>query len=443
MSTALAIASVTQVLKDLLNNGLIDHDVTGAIGGNVTVSALPPDRIDTGETKESSQLNLFMYQATFNSGWRNQGLPSHNSRGERIQNPPLALDLHYLLTAYGSAELHHEILLGYGMQLLHETPVLVRDAIRRSLALPTTVNGTGLPANLTALSTSELAEQIEQIKITPETMNTEEMSRLWTAFGAKYRPNAAYRVTVVLIESRKSAKTALPVQERIIYVIPFKGATIEKISSKATLNAVVVENQKILSGYFLLISGGELKGEIVTVNINGSEIVPAATDITDTQITIQLPNNLQSGIHGVQVIHKIAMGSPPLPHQSASSNVQAFVLSPSIIEPINVENPQGSGNALRSADIKLTVDPAIKETQRIILLLNEFQAPAGEIPMAYSFPAPVITPHNPPLLLNDITIPVSGVKAGIYLVRIQVDGAESPLQVDAAFNYNAPRVTMP
>ena len=32
MSTALAIASVTAVLKDLLNNGLIDHDITTTVG---------------------------------------------------------------------------------------------------------------------------------------------------------------------------------------------------------------------------------------------------------------------------------------------------------------------------------------------------------------------------------------------------------------------------
>jgi hypothetical protein len=45
MSSALAIASVTAVLKDLLNNGLIDHNV-GASVGEVTVSTLPPDRVD-------------------------------------------------------------------------------------------------------------------------------------------------------------------------------------------------------------------------------------------------------------------------------------------------------------------------------------------------------------------------------------------------------------
>ena len=42
MSTALAIASVTYVLKDLLNNGLIDHDVSSAVG-NVVVTTLPPE----------------------------------------------------------------------------------------------------------------------------------------------------------------------------------------------------------------------------------------------------------------------------------------------------------------------------------------------------------------------------------------------------------------
>ena len=45
MSTALAIASVTAVLKDLLNNGVIDHDLAAHVG-EVVVSALPPDRID-------------------------------------------------------------------------------------------------------------------------------------------------------------------------------------------------------------------------------------------------------------------------------------------------------------------------------------------------------------------------------------------------------------
>lgn len=57
-----------------------------------------PDRIETGDRKRN-QVNLFLYQVTPNPGWRNTGLPSLDSRGDgRLSNPPLALDLHYLLT---------------------------------------------------------------------------------------------------------------------------------------------------------------------------------------------------------------------------------------------------------------------------------------------------------------------------------------------------------
>ena len=442
MSTVLAIASVTQVLKDLLNDGLIDHDITGITGGNVTVTALPPDRIDTTSTNEPTQLNLFMYQATPNQGWSNVGLPSFNGRGERISNPPLALDLHYLLTAYGASELHTEILLGYGMQLFHETSVLARDAIRRSLAPPLTVGG-GLPSNLRALSTSELAEQVEQIKITPVVLSTEELSKLWAAFQAKYRPTAAYKATVVLIESKKSTKPALPVQARNIYLIPFHQPLIEKIHSQSAPEEAIVENQKILAGYHLIIEGKQLKGDVVRVIISGSEITPDPVNINDNQISVELPSDLSAGIQGVQVIHQILMGSPPAPHRGVESNVVPFVLSPHI-ESLNVTNVQGAGSSLRSAEIQLTISPAVNQTQRVILLLNEFTTGATTVPLqSYSFHAPPMAILSPPNPIENITIPISGVRAGTYLVRIQVDGAESPLETDTTGRYNGPQITIP
>ena len=91
MSSPLAIAAVTAVLKDVLNNGFVDHDLSTV--GSFSVTAVPPDRITTGAT-EPNQLNLFLYQVTPNQGWRNADLPSRDSNGERVTNPPLALDLH-------------------------------------------------------------------------------------------------------------------------------------------------------------------------------------------------------------------------------------------------------------------------------------------------------------------------------------------------------------
>jgi len=177
------------------------------------VTAVPPDRITTG-TQEPNQLNLFLYQVTPNQGWRNAGLPSRDSGGERVSNPPLALDLHYLLTAYGAQDFNAEILLGYALQIFHETPVLSRRDIRAALGSPAPV-GTGLlPSTFGNLSALDLADQIEQIKITPHYLTTEELSKLWTAMQARYRQSMAYQVSVVLIQSTKPAKTALPVLSR-------------------------------------------------------------------------------------------------------------------------------------------------------------------------------------------------------------------------------------
>jgi hypothetical protein len=209
VSSPLAVAAVTAVLRDLLNNGFIDHNITGATGSNVTVTAVPPDTIAIDSTNARTQLNVFLHQVTPNAGWRNEGLPSRDGRGIRLANPPLALDLHYLLTAYGSAELHGEILLGYAMHLLHETPVLDREAIRTALAA-----GTTEPPAFQALTASDLAEQLEQIKIVPEMLSTEEMSKLWSALQAHYRPTAAYHLSVVLIEAQRATRRALPVLTR-------------------------------------------------------------------------------------------------------------------------------------------------------------------------------------------------------------------------------------
>src|SRR5262245_21037039 len=215
MSNALAIAGVTAVLRDLLDSGMIDHAVTDVMGAGVAVTAIAPDRIPLEGADAKAQLNVFLHQATPNAAWRNASLPSRDRDGNRTSNPPLALDLHYLITAYGTADLQAEVLLGYAMQLLHETPVLSRDKIRVALNPPSApVDGGALPSVYQALRASDLADQYEQIKITPWTLNNEEMSKLWSAFQAHYRPTAAYQVSVVLIEASRPARSPLPVLSR-------------------------------------------------------------------------------------------------------------------------------------------------------------------------------------------------------------------------------------
>src|SRR5215207_3731187 len=119
MSNFLALGAVTALLTDLLYKGLIQQSVSEKLNGTVPVEALPPDVIEN-ETNRETRLNLFLYQVSPNIGWSNVGLPSRNGQGERVNNPPLALDLRYLLTAYGEKDFYAEVLLGCAMQLLHE-----------------------------------------------------------------------------------------------------------------------------------------------------------------------------------------------------------------------------------------------------------------------------------------------------------------------------------
>ena len=203
MSTALAIGATSAVLRNVLDNGLID--AVSAVGVPVKVTVKAPDLINLEDPQFTPQLNLFLYRVSTNPGWRNADLPSRDSGGRRITNPPLGLDLHYLLTAYGREDLHAEILLGYGMHLLHERPFLDRPSIRKALTL-SPLDPAILPDAFQSPPNAGLAEQLEMLKITWEPMDTEAMSKLWSAVQSHYR---ARRTRSAWCSSRRRARRAI------------------------------------------------------------------------------------------------------------------------------------------------------------------------------------------------------------------------------------------
>ena len=447
MSNALAIASVTAVLKDLLDNAVIDHSLNTSMRDRIEVSSLPIDLIKTGKP-ESPQINIFLYDVAPNQGWRNVGLPSHGRQGQRLENPPLALDLYYLFTAYGTQDFGAEILLGYAMQTMHEMPVLTRDAIRKALASPSPpVIGDELPPAAGDLSASDLAEQFELIKITPHQLNSEEKSKLWSAFQTNYRPSVAYHVSVVLIEGRHSTASALPVRERAFYSMPANQPVIEQMKAEEGNNGP----EPITVGSTVVISGRQLLADITKIRLGGIEIIPAPQNITDTQIKVKIETglpmsqDLRAGIQGVQVVHEIPMGTPPTDRPGPESNVSAFVLHPTITPSVsNVDSTTSNSHTIYSADITVIFDPLVGRTQRIIMMLNEFDPPDNRPARSYSFHAPSRDQD-----VNSVIIHVTDIEAGDYMVRVQVEGAQSPLIVDndpvspTFGQYSSPAVTIP
>lgn len=414
MSSALAIAGVTAVLRDLLNDGLINHNVSGVLGSTVTVSALPPDRVVSANGTENTQLNLFLHQVTPNLGWRNESLPSRDSSGRtRLSNPPLALDLHYLLSAYGAEDLHAEILLGYAMQLFHETPVLNRRAIATALN-PSPVSGTTLPPALRALASCGLADQLEQIKVTPEYMNTEEMSKLWTAVQAHYRPTAAYLATVVLIESTLPTQASLPVLSRgpVDPVTKRDRGVIAQanlLPPFPIIQTVLPTNRQPSAavGATVDIIGHHLDGANATVLLSNSRLgiehsVPAGIGGTDTTMSFTVPD-VPVGLYqlAVSVIR-------PSETQPRTSNQLALVIGPEITTalPITVIR-DGAG----AATIPLTVQPQIQPGQSVSLVLGTREVRAEPITVATA----------------SLSFLVADAPTGDVLVRLRVDGIESPI----------------
>jgi len=401
MSNALAIATVTALLKDVLQQGFTRHTNLSPLGA-IAVSAVAPDLIKPENGK--NQVNLFLYQVTPNSGWRNVGLPSRDSRGARVKNPPLALDLHYLLTAYARESFSDEILLGYAMHFLHEMPVFTRQAIRERQQDWRNDDD----AVLKLLADADLAGDAEQIKITPAPLGTEEMSKLWAAFQAQYRPTAAYQVSVVLIESQLPAKAALPVRDRSLLVAASQRPVIEGVTP-----------QMLLPGGTLTVRGRNLAGLITKVKFGGAPLVDPLS-VGDTRIEVQLPAELRAGINTVQVVHLVdfGTGSPDEPHPGMESNLGVFMLQPRITTPLPKVNLK---KAKRGEELTLSIDPPVGREQQAALVLGERAIPIRARPPS--------DPPTPTTVQLDFPIPID-FPLGPHLVRVRVDGAESPMAQD-------------
>lgn len=427
MSNALAIAGVSAVLRDLLDNGLIDHQVTDALGAGVTVSSLAPDVVPIDGDRAVPRLNLFLYQVTPNAAWRNVDLPSCDAGGRRVSNPPLALDLHYLLTAYGIEDLQAEVLLGYGMQLLHENPVLSRAAIRTALN-PSPVNGALLPSVFQALRSADLAEQVEMLKITPAPMNTEEISRLWSALQAHYRPTAAFQVSVVLIEPRAPAFSPLPVLtrgQRIPGSIPGTerdgGVVVTPglVPPYPTLESVLAAAHKtpatLQPGDVVTIKGHHLAGTARVIVLRSDRFrikqeIPLGNGIDDATFDFTLPNlpsALPVGLYQLQLRVLRAGDKEP-----RISNVLPVALAPAISSFPPLAMTRGVINGVANVlSVRLGCRPEVRVGQNVTLLMDTREAPAQ--PFAS---------NTGTLDFQFADAPPAG---GTPLLRLKVDGIES------------------
>jgi hypothetical protein len=397
VSTTTAVASVTATLVRVINAAIANvPGATAAVG-----------RPDGTVTNRPPGVNIFLFQITPNAALRNDDLPLRRSDGTLSAYPQAAIDLHYLFTFYGDETTYEpERLLGCVISALHARPALARQDL-------TTTETTAPFTTFSPLA--DLAGQSELVHFTQTVMNVEEISKLWSVFlQTPYVLSIVYQASVVLLETSDTPSEALPVLTPNLYAIPFVNPVISQVATP--------DGSPIVAGSTLLASGSNLQGSTVAVSIDGAQYAPATTNAT--QITLPLPAGIAAGVHGLQAVFPMQMGTPPTAHSGFASNVAAFVVQPT-----------ATLASVSASAASVNVTPTVLAGQRASLLLN---ATAGSPPPAYNLDGGVVAADATTLSFN-----VASVAAGTYLMRLQIDGAESSLSVDSTGAFAGPTVTVP
>lgn len=400
MSNAFAIAAVTVTLQGLLTRALSPLNVTD-------VTTLPPDKARTGA---GDQLNLFLYHTSVDAALRNA--PPRTSRPGESAEPSLPLRLYYLVTAYGQNDndAFGHGLLGHAMAALHDHPVLSRQEI---------IDATGMGS---PVPHSDLHTQVERVRITPQSLNAEEMSKLWMTFQTQFRISAAYEVSVVLIDSARPARAALPVLGR-------GSETDEGLTSTANVespfpslaSAESHDPSALLPGETLVLRGANLSGASVSVRVRHQlmdadrVLAPASASATEIRVVVpDLPADLPAGFYTVAAEIDATEPAHPGTTFTRTTNRLAFALAPVVTAGLPANAPR---DVKGGASVTLQCKPRVRPGQRVSLLLGDREVPAEP------FNAPTDTLHfkfsNP--------TPAQAAGPFVFYARLRVDGVDSLL----------------
>jgi hypothetical protein len=196
MSRYSAIADVSQTLTEILREGLKDF-----VERRQEIALASPNTIGN---QEDIRLTLYLYNVSENADLKNTR--KHQTSVDTAKEPPLALDLYYLLTAHSisngdrtvSGTNDQQRILGRAIQVLQDNSVLRGSVLRGSL-----VGG-------------------EDIHVTMYPRSIDELTGIWSTFTeTPYEPSVSYLVTPVVIESEREHPIArVHTQRKDYYVEP-------------------------------------------------------------------------------------------------------------------------------------------------------------------------------------------------------------------------------
>jgi hypothetical protein len=382
MADFTGIEAVTDTLRQLLLQRM-----EASVG--LTVRTAP---LDADGATAAPYVNLFLYRISENAEIRNQDLPG---RGGPLAfgRPPLSLDLHYLMTAAGidiDEDRGAQRLLGDAMLVLHDHAIIPQD------------DPVLHPA---------LVGEVELLKISVDSLDSEDLTKIWTASTSAFRLSVGYKVTVVQLESTLPRRMPKPVLEPptdpldprsgpYVFAVPIDrpqivsllvirppGTEEMPVPYARTGDVLVIRGSSFYPGTRVLLDGFDASANI-------------APESTGSTLFVEVPEDpaLQAGIRRLELVRNVEVGSNDVPLMR--SGVTAFVLIPRIDSITAASGAAGSN---------LTIDG----TNLI----------AGDGPTFVVVGDQAIEPTAATASQLQIVIPA--LPADTYPVSVRVNGAES------------------
>jgi len=264
MSASTAIGMVSESLRNLLVGEM-------TLNPSMNITIMAPDEPGGGNRR----VNLFLYKAQENPALKNLDWQATPGNPGQLTPPPLSLSLFYLMTPYAQNDPQtgnstaHEIL-GEAMRVFYENAIMPEDYLSEGLV-----------------------DARHQIKIMLNTLDLEEMSRVWSTFTQPFRLSVLYEISVVQIDMLTASERTMATRVRQVGIpdvrAPYQPPIIESITpTSATAGSIITFQGVYLEGwlaYVTMMRQTILSGEVITGN---------SFDLT-------LPGDLTPGFHEIRV----------------------------------------------------------------------------------------------------------------------------------------------
>jgi hypothetical protein len=255
---------------------MISESLRNLLAGEMKITPLPEITVlAPDESIGGRSINLYLYKIIENPMLKNLDWQLKPGSTNRLIPPPLSLTLFYLMTPYstndpqtGNAPAHG--MLGDAMRVFYENPVI-----------PDKYLSTGLQGSK------------EEIRVILNSLDLEELSKVWSTFSKAYRLSVLYEVSVVQLDMLTDREKAMANRVRTIGIPTVKAPYLMPVLDDIT----PVTGS---AGAAVSFSGKNLSGWTPYVIISGRPVT-TITNLEDDGFQLTLPGDLLPGFHEIQV----------------------------------------------------------------------------------------------------------------------------------------------